>query len=76
MFEEERPTTAIQVRIKRYDETYFILCDEYETIEGIKQRLLAMLDRLRFQLPKQEEPLTVDDMILKIKNRVTVPPKC
>lgn len=43
MFEEERPTTAIQVRIKRYDETYFILCDEYETIEGIKQRLLAML---------------------------------
>ena len=24
--------TAIHVRIKRFDETFFILCDEYETV--------------------------------------------
>lgn len=48
-----------------------MLCDEYETVEGVKQRLLAMLATLKFQLPKQEEPLTCDDLRLSIKNRVS-----
>ena len=71
MSDQDRATTAIQIRIKRYDETYFILCDEYETVEGIKNRLLAMLQRTNFQLPKQEEPLTCEDIRLTYKNRVS-----
>ncbi len=47
----KRATTAVYIRIKRlagpdknqHMETYFILCDEYETIEGLKQRLLGVL---------------------------------
>ena len=40
---EDRATTAIYIRIKRFDETYFLLCDEYETIESLKNRLLIVL---------------------------------
>jgi hypothetical protein len=40
---EDRATTAIHVRIKRFAETYFLLCDEYETIESLKARLLVVL---------------------------------
>lgn len=68
---EERATTAIHVRIKRFAETYFVLCDEYETIESLKGRLLAVLLKLKFELPKQEEPLSTDDIRLCIKNRVS-----
>ena len=68
---EERATTAIQVRIKRFAETYFVLCDEYETIESLKGRLLAVLLKLKFELPKQEETLSTDDIRLCIKNRVS-----
>jgi len=49
---EERATTAIHVRIKRFAETYFVLCDEYETIESLKGRLVAVLLKLKFELPK------------------------
>jgi hypothetical protein len=67
---DERATTAIHIRIKRFEETYFVLCDEYETIESLKNRLLVVLQRIKFQLPKQEEPLVVDDLKFCIKNRV------
>jgi len=40
---EERATTAIYIRVKRFEETYFILCDEYETVESLKGRLLVVL---------------------------------
>ncbi len=49
---EERATTAIHIRIKRFTETYFLLCDEYETVESLKGRLLAVLLKLKFELPK------------------------
>lgn len=68
---QPRATTAIHVRIKRFDETYFILCDEYETVESLKGRFLSVLERLKFSLPKQEEPLTIDDIRFCIKNRVS-----
>jgi hypothetical protein len=40
---DERATTAIYIRIKHFDQTYFVLCDEYETIESLKNRLLVVL---------------------------------
>ena len=70
-FGAQRATTAIHIRIKRFKDTYFILCDEYETVESLKNRLLQVLDKLGFKLPKQEEPLTTDDIRLNIKNRVS-----
>ena len=63
--------TAIHVRIKRYDQTYFILCDEYETVATLKGRMLAILDQIGFKMPKQEEDLTVDDLRFTIRNRVS-----
>ena len=42
-FGAERPTTAICVRVKRFEETYYVLCDEYETVESLKNRLLIIL---------------------------------
>jgi len=39
----ERATSAIHIRIKRFDETYFLLCDEYETVESLKNRLIIVL---------------------------------
>ena len=67
----ERATTSIYIRVKRFAETYFILCDEYETIESLKNRLIVVLQRMKFELPKQEEPFTVDDLRFCIKNRVS-----
>ena len=67
----ERATTSIYIRIKRFTETYFLLCDEYETIESLKNRLIVVLQRMKFELPKQEEPFTVDDLRFCIKNRVS-----
>ena len=48
----ERATTSIYIRIKRFTETYFLLCDEYETIESLKNRLIVVLQRMKFELPK------------------------
>lgn len=67
----ERPTTAIYIRIKRNDDTFFLLCDEYETVESLKNRVLNVLLKMKLQLPKQEEPFIVDDIRLYIKNRVS-----
>jgi hypothetical protein len=66
-----RPTTAIYIRVKRLDDTFFLLCDEYETVESLKNRVLLVLQKMRLQLPKQEEPFVVDDIRLYIKNRVS-----
>ena len=44
--------TAIAVRIKRFDETFFIMCDEYEKVSTLKMRVLALLDQIGFQMPK------------------------
>ena len=41
---EERATTAIYVRVKRFTETHFILVDEYETVDALKGRLLGALE--------------------------------
>ena len=47
--ENKRLTNAIQVRIKRYDETYFILCDEFEDVEHLINRLLDVFHKLDYR---------------------------
>ena len=63
--------TAIHVRVKRFDETFFILCDEYETVQTLKGRVLHVLMQIGFKMPKQEEALTPDDLRLCLKKRVS-----
>ena len=63
--------SAINVRVKRFSETYFITCDEFEKVATLKARILVLLDQIEFKMPKQEEPLTVDDLRLTIKKRVS-----
>lgn len=69
----QKATTAIYVRVKRYAETYFILCDEFETVESLKQRLLSQLEQIEFKLERQpaDEPLTTDNFVLHLKRRVS-----
>lgn len=69
-FSGDRATTAIYIRVKRFSETYFVLCDEYETVEGLKGRFVSVLQKTKFTLPKQEEPLCTDDIRFCLKNRV------
>ena len=70
---EERATTAIYVRIKRYQETHFILVDEYETVDALKGRLLNALEVIGFKLdPRGEEQMTIEDIKLYNKRRVSV----
>ena len=49
---EDRATTAIYVRVKRFDETHFIICDEYETVDKLKGRLLMELEQIGFKLDR------------------------
>ena len=44
----KKPTTCIYVQVKRYNETYFILCDEYDLIEAVKARILNILEQIGF----------------------------
>lgn len=68
----DRPTTAIYIRIKRQNDTFFLLCDEYETVESLKNRILLVLGKMGLQLPKQEEPFCIDDIRLWLRNRVSL----
>ena len=65
--------TAMAVRVKRFDKTFFILCDEYETVGILKGRMLSILNQIGFEMPKQEEPMTVDDIRFTVKNRILDP---
>jgi len=69
---ENRANTAICIRVKRFAETYFVLCDEYETVENLKGRMLSIFNKIGFTLPKAEEPLSTDDIRFCIKNRVSL----
>ena len=70
---EERATTAIYVRIKRFNETHFVLADEYETVDKLKGRFLGALEQIGFKLdPRAEEPMTIEDIKLCNKKRVSL----
>ena len=62
--------TAITVRIKRFEQTFFILCDEYEPVDTLRGRFLNILLQQGFKMPKQEEELTPEDLRFTIKNRI------
>ena len=67
--------TAIHVRIKRIDkqwgdQTFFVLCDEMETIKTLKGRYLHIMKQIGFSMPKQEEELETKDLQFNLKNRV------
>ena len=66
--------TAIQVRIRRQNETLFMICDEYEPVSVLKGRYLAYLSSTDFKVPKrkiEEETLTVEDVRFNLKKRVS-----
>ena len=47
--------TAMYVRVKRYDQSLFIVCDDFEPVHAVKARLADTLNRLG--IAKREEPL-------------------
>ena len=65
--------TAITVRIKRFDKTFFVICDEYETVNCLAGRMLPILVQMQFQFKDQETPFTSDDVRFTIKNRILDP---
>lgn len=71
MWRQKKATTAIYVQVKRFAETYFVLCDEEETVDGLKGRLLQQLTQVGFQLERQEEELTTEDIKLWLRKRVS-----
>ena len=60
--------TAIFVRVKRFNDTFFILCDEYEDVGAFKARILEYFRQT--QAVKLHDEFTIDDIRLTIKNRV------
>ena len=66
-----RATTCIYIQVKRGNETYFVLADEYDLVEAVKARLLNLLAEIGFTLERQEEPLTTEDLRLYLKRRVS-----
>lgn len=47
------------------------MCDEYETVETLKSRILTVLSEINFKLPRQEEELTTEDIKLNLEMRVS-----
>ena len=61
--------TCITVRVKRRDQTFFILCDEYETVMTLAGRMLNVLDQMQFQFKDQEVPFEPKDVQFFIEKR-------
>ena len=63
--------TAIYVRVKRFNHTFFILCDEHEEVAAFKNRIIPIL--MSENLVKYDgDSLTVDDLKLCVRNRVSL----
>ena len=62
--------TAIYVRVKRINDTFFVLCDEYEDVAAFKGRVLDYF--IQTNAVKLHEEFSVDDIRLTIKNRVSM----
>ena len=41
-----RATTCIYLQIKRGNETFFVLCDEYDLVESLSSRILNVLQQI------------------------------
>ena len=66
----KRATTCIYVQVRRLQDTYFILCDEYDLVESVKSRCLAVLEQTGFEWAG-EEPITTEDIKLSLQRRVS-----
>ena len=60
----------IYVRVKRYNSTYFVLCDEYEEVGAFKNRLVNLFDQHPISELKFDQEMTADDIRLCLKNRI------
>ena len=60
--------TAIYVRVKRFNDTFFVLCDEYEDVGTFKGRILEYFQQT--QAVKLPDDVSIDDLRLTIRNRV------
>ncbi len=61
--------TAIYVRVKHINDTFFVLCDEYEEVGAFKGRVLDYL--VQTQAIKLHEDFSTEDIRLTFKNRVS-----
>ena len=43
--EENKFDSAITVRMKRYDQTFFIVCSEYESVGALKGRIIDAMNQ-------------------------------
>ena len=61
---------SIYVKIKKDEDTYFIACDKYDPVSGIKARLLSML-KTAGKHPKEVsiEEFGPDHILLYIRDR-------
>jgi len=68
---DKRPTTAMYVQIKRGMSSYFVLIDEYETIEALKHRTLDFILKSKLIIKGYDAPFTIEDFHLNYQNRVS-----
>jgi len=68
---DKRPTTAMYVQIKRGKSSYFVLIDEYDTIEALKHRTLDFILKSKLAIKGYDSPFTVEDFHLNYQNRVS-----
>ena len=61
----------IYVKVKKESDTYFIACDKYDPISGVKARLISMI-KTAGNLPKDvdEEEFGPEHILLYIRDRV------
>ena len=57
------------MRVKRFNDTFFVLCDEYEEVAAFKGRVLDYLHQSN--AVKLHDDFGIDDIRLTIRNRVS-----
>ncbi len=63
--------TCIYVRVKRHNDTFFVLCDEYEEVGAFKGRIMDYLQQTgAVKAPLMHDEFSIDDIRLTIKNRI------
>ena len=62
--------TAIYVRVKRFNDTFFVLCDEYEDVGTFKGHLLDYF--IQTNAIKMHDDFSIEDIRLTLRNRVTL----
>eukprot|EP00347_Sterkiella_histriomuscorum_P001832 403370507 len=60
--------TAVYVRVKRRDQTFFVLCDEFEEVAAFKGRLIDIFQQTN--AVKVGDDFSTDDIRLYIRNRL------